>query len=320
MILVLYGHREGLEIIYDVNGNLRVESDEFVLRKQNRIFPRIYKNWELYGVSLVFEPLFMGTIYITNKRIVFIGESDPKIPSEFRDFFSIPLEEVYGSEQKKKATVTGHDINIYIQDVDGNRYTLSMVVPDVGDEGIYPLIRDIEVDDLKKLKKNPKFYHSKVSYVLRNIWSRYIIAPEAEGKAISDELGKEPCIIEDVFVVSKDGIMIKHETWKSKSDMDDDIFSSMVFTLQNFIKDTFKADLDIDLKEVDLGNFKIYIEKGNYLYLIVVYTGRINDKVRNLVRGAISEIETLNQSVLASWNGDPEKIRGLEEILSRLFT
>lgn len=315
---MLYGYKEGFEIVYDIKGNLRVDDDEVILSFQGNIFPRIYKNWEHYGVTKVFEPLMLGRVYITSKRIAFISDADEKIPSEYRDFFSIPLDEIYGCETKKKTSVSGHDVNIYIQTLEGEKLMLSMVIPDMGEEGIYRLLKDLEIDGLEKLKRNPKFYHSKVGYVRRNIWATYMSAIE-NGKLISDSEGLETCIIEDIFAISKNGLLIWHETWKSEKDMDDDIFSGMVYTLQNFIRDSFEKDTNVDLREVDLGNFKIYIDKGDFIYLIVVYTGTLNEKVKDKIKDAIVEIETINRPVLEHWDGDTSRIENIKDVLAKLF-
>ncbi len=298
-----------------------METDEVILRTQSRIFPKVYENWGYYGGSQIFDPLNMGTLYITNKRIVFIADTQETIKTQFRDFFSARLEEVYGAEEKKSGSISGRDINIYVQSPDEKRYTVSFVIPEKEeDEGVYTPLSDIFIDDLGKLKKNPRYYHSKVKYVRRNIWIKYMLSPQGRGgKMISDSEGLETCIVEDVFVIYKDGLLIKHETWKRDESMDDDIFSGMVMTLQDFIRDTFTEEKEISLKEVDLGNFKIFIERGEHIFLIVVYTGKINDKVRERVKSSLSEIEGMNATVLEDWDGDVEAVRGVDEILNRLF-
>lgn len=311
---MIKGEKEGFEVFYDNRGEPIFSDDEILIAELGQVFPKIYSGWDYFGIHVVFVPLSQGRLYITTERILFIADSEDEF--DYRDFFSIPYNEIYGTDFKEQTLQKAQDLNIYIRTLDDEDYTLSFVVPLITekDRNFLEVLEDLKVDSLDKLKIKPKYFKNKIDFVRRNKWIKYTFSQDIRDTTIS-----APCIVEEVYLINKEGLLISHDTWKDDSEMDADIFSGMVITMQNFLKDSFAQEKGLELKMIDLGNFKIYIESGEYLFLLVVYTGIMSESLKDRIKEALVEIENLNQHALSTWDGDVSSITGVSEILNGLF-
>ncbi|TLZ58816.1 MAG: hypothetical protein E6K16_08050, partial [Methanobacteriota archaeon] len=74
-------------------------------------------------------------------------------------------------------------------------------------------------------------------------------APKAAAP-VAAEKPKEASLIDDVFLLYNDGLLIKHETRRLKPDVDSDILSGMLTAVQAFVKDSFRSDEGDELNEM----------------------------------------------------------------------
>src|SRR2546422_3019285 len=86
------------------------------------------------------------------------------------------------------------------------------------------------------------------------------------------EKPKEDALIEDVFLLYNDGLLIKHETRRLKPDVDSDILSGMLTAVQAFVKDSFRSE-DAELNEMTFGQMHILLGRGKWLILAAVIGG-----------------------------------------------
>ena len=93
---------------------------------------------------------------------------------------------------------------------------------------------------------------------------------------------------------------------EKETEVDEDIFSSMLTAIQEFVQDSFREVEDAPVKRIDFGSQKIMIERGKDVYLAVVYTGNNQFLDRHIER-AEAERERGFFGVLAD---------GAEELLS----
>src|SRR2546425_426264 len=91
-------------------------------------------------------------------------------------------------------------------------------------------------------------------------------APAAAEKPKGDGL------IEDVFLLYNDGLLIKHETRRLKPDVDSDILSGMLTAVQAFVKDSFRSE-DAELNEMTFGQMHILLGRGEWLILAAIIGG-----------------------------------------------
>ncbi|UCE36764.1 MAG: hypothetical protein JSW00_14800 [Thermoplasmata archaeon] len=130
--------------------------------------------------------------------------------------------------------------------------------------------------------------------------------------------GETP-VIEEVFTVYKDGRLIKHVSNKNENYPDNDIFTGMMTAAQEFIKDSFATRDSSGLKKIELGKKRIIFERGDNIYMALVYTGDANEKMKDSINNKIEVIESKYGNILNKWKGDIGKLDGIEEIIKPLL-
>jgi PKD repeat protein/predicted RNA-binding Zn-ribbon protein involved in translation (DUF1610 family) len=126
-------------------------------------------------------------------------------------------------------------------------------------------------------------------------------------------------VVDEVFVIYEDGCLIAHDTRRLKPGMDDDVLSSMLIAIQDFVKTTFKDENTTALKRLDFGEKKILVEKGEKVYLAAVLHGKYDAKITQKMLRILNEIQRDYGSVFAQWDGDLEKVRGVRDKAHLLF-
>ncbi len=126
-------------------------------------------------------------------------------------------------------------------------------------------------------------------------------------------------MVEDVFLLSKSGKMISHETRRLKPEVDEDIISGMLVAIQEFVRESFKDEGEVELKKIEFGDKKIYIERGKYLILAAVMRGEIDRYVEHRIKETLEHIEKAYADLLPNWNGEVEKFRGVREMLRKIW-
>jgi hypothetical protein len=130
--------------------------------------------------------------------------------------------------------------------------------------------------------------------------------------------GEAPAI-EEVFTIYKTGLLIQHAGNHSDDPTDNDIFCSMLTTVQEFIKDSFGTRNPSDLKKIEFGDKNLFMERGDYIFLAVVYTGDANRKMHERIKRTIRSIETLYRAVLDQWDGDLGRLKSIDQLTKPLI-
>ncbi len=126
-------------------------------------------------------------------------------------------------------------------------------------------------------------------------------------------------VVDEVFLIFRDGNLIAHQTRRLKPGMDDQIMGSMLVAIQDFVRDSFKEEASTGLNRMDFGERKVLVEKGENIYLAVVLHGKREGRVPQRMREAIAHTEEVFSATLADWDGDMEGVRGIGEEAGRLL-
>ena len=124
-------------------------------------------------------------------------------------------------------------------------------------------------------------------------------------------------VIEQAFLIYRDGALLAHSTNRMIPEMDSQIFSSMLTAIQDFVKDSFKDETEWRLNKLEFGDKKMFIMMGgNDSYnLTLVYQGR--DKgLEKISKNAVAAVDSKYGELLKEWNGDLEKLRGIRDVLT----
>ena len=124
--------------------------------------------------------------------------------------------------------------------------------------------------------------------------------------------------IDDVFLISKDGRLIMHNTRRMRADRDEDILSGMLTAIMSFLRDQDPEE-NGDLKRFEVGGKTTLLERGEHVYMTAVYSGRVPRWAGKDLRRFVADLEAKFGEAFASWSGSPEDLydQGLKEFMQR---
>lgn len=125
--------------------------------------------------------------------------------------------------------------------------------------------------------------------------------------------------IEDIFIVTNNGLLLAHRSREFSPDRDSDILSSMLTAVQDFVKDSFKEKSKYGLKRLDFGDSVIHIKHGKYVYMAVVLSGEEPPDFDESLGKTLGKIESQYGEALSEWEGELEKVRGMKDMLDDLL-
>jgi hypothetical protein len=125
-------------------------------------------------------------------------------------------------------------------------------------------------------------------------------------------------LVEDVFLMYKDGRLIQHNTRRIKADLDLEVVTSMLRAVQIFVRESLGLGEMSELGSMEYGENKIVLQKGKHTILAVVVGGAEPADFRSEMRGVINDIEGEFGALLDGWNGATGPLAGIKKFLSRL--
>ena len=141
---------------------------------------------------------------------------------------------------------------------------------------------------------------------LSSIRKRYEQLHETKVEELTKKYAVKPYIIEDVFLIHKDGTLLTHQTRRLKP-MDNDILSAMLTAIKDFIRDAFKTDSKGELNELKYGKLNILIEHGQFAFLSVVISGKPPKDLRPKMKTLLVDIHKKFFNELKVFSGIPKK-------------
>jgi hypothetical protein len=125
-------------------------------------------------------------------------------------------------------------------------------------------------------------------------------------------------LVEDMFLIYKDGRLIQHNTRRLKADLDLDVMTSMLRAVQIFVRESLGMGDRSELGGMEYGENKIVLQKGKHVVLAVVISGDEPSDFREEIRGVIHDIEGEYEPILTNWNGVAADMAGAKKFLNRL--
>jgi hypothetical protein len=121
--------------------------------------------------------------------------------------------------------------------------------------------------------------------------------------------------IDEIFLISWDGILIDHLSKTLVQDKDPDVVSGMLTGIQAFVRDAFKFGEDRDLHQMEFGDHHILIERGKDVFMAAVTSGGDPQRLGGRLRKALDEIQSEFGEVLENFDGNMDQILGVRERL-----
>jgi hypothetical protein len=125
--------------------------------------------------------------------------------------------------------------------------------------------------------------------------------------------------IDDVFLISKDGRLLMHNTRRMRADRDEDILSGMLTAILAFLKDADPEE-NGELKRFEVGGKTTLVERGPHAYLAAIYSGRVPRWAGKDLQRFMASLEANFGQKFAEWSGDPDDLRGLKEFTGRFVS
>ena len=125
--------------------------------------------------------------------------------------------------------------------------------------------------------------------------------------------------IDDVFLISKDGRLMMHNTRRMRADRDADILSGMLTAILSFLKDADPEE-NGELRRFEVGGKTTLLERGPHAYLVAVYSGKVPRRAGKNLRRFMTSLETNFGDAFARWSGDPEDLQDLKAFTGRFVS
>jgi hypothetical protein len=142
-----------------------------------------------------------------------------------------------------------------------------------------------------------------------------------KNNVLAPEIAKisEPFVVEDVFLITNSGLLLRHIGKEVKPDMDNDILSSMLTAVNEFVKDSFQTSKeDGDLDELQYGSLRVILAYGKHVYIAAVVRGQESMELRPEMKYALKQINRKFGRILDGWDGNLADIKGIESPLNSL--
>jgi predicted ATPase len=133
--------------------------------------------------------------------------------------------------------------------------------------------------------------------------------------------GDPPPLIVSAYLMNDAGLLIA-KAEREELGLDPYIFGSMLKAVGSFVKDSMQKIDNVDrtggLNSLGYKEYKIIIEEHDGLFLAAVTKGTLSEMLAGDMKNALSNIQMNFGHVLAGWNGDMEKLAGIDAPVSRL--
>lgn len=125
--------------------------------------------------------------------------------------------------------------------------------------------------------------------------------------------------IVSAILLYEDGTIIGSKVDPAERLIDQDLFAATLDVIQNFMRTSFPGLRGKWLKSIAHGDYELAIERGKYVYLVLVMRGQETDFLRVQMRDELRTFEMRNHEILAAWKGSASDARGTDELLSSFF-
>jgi hypothetical protein len=130
--------------------------------------------------------------------------------------------------------------------------------------------------------------------------------------------------IEEIFCISNNGILLSHvSSTKTHHRADEQVVSGMLTAIINFTQDAFteedKNTKAWGIKEIQMNEKNILVERGIYTYLATVFSGRSGKKLYSQSRKSIITVESKYKTQLQNWKGNISNLNGINYTLKNML-
>lgn len=124
--------------------------------------------------------------------------------------------------------------------------------------------------------------------------------------------------LEDVFLLHRSGLLLKHYTRRLRPNMDSDVLSGMLVAVQGFIKDSFRGEAG-SLDELRFGELGIRVIEGKWTIIAALVRGHTAEPHTAQIKAALKDLESRYEDLLVEWDGTMDRIPEVDRIMQHLI-
>jgi hypothetical protein len=126
--------------------------------------------------------------------------------------------------------------------------------------------------------------------------------------------------ITDIFVMHRNGILIKYMGNTLNEELDEDLFTGMLTGIKSLISDSFGDTLSSEeggpiLDKLKMGEFEVMFSEGELVSIIAIYKGTAGQRLGKVIVQIMTSIEEKYGDVLKDWSGRIDQLDGIDKIL-----
>jgi hypothetical protein len=126
-----------------------------------------------------------------------------------------------------------------------------------------------------------------------------------------------PTIVDEVFLMTPNGMLLKHYTRRLRPDQDEDILAGMLTAVQNFVRESFD-EAGGRLNEIRFENYDILISHSKNIVIAAIISTKKPERLRDQLKTATDDMETQFGEMISHWSGDKKEL-GEVDILMKKF-
>jgi tetratricopeptide (TPR) repeat protein len=124
----------------------------------------------------------------------------------------------------------------------------------------------------------------------------------------------------ETFLIHKDGRLIMRAEAEDATDIDDEVLSSMLTAIRDYIEEAFRPREESYLNEIQYGDYTILMEEGELTYMALIVRPNHPAGLHMEMRRAIAEVEDNIGPVLVKWKGEIDsEIEDIKIVLENLI-
>ena len=125
--------------------------------------------------------------------------------------------------------------------------------------------------------------------------------------------------VENLFILYRNGILLASYTPKIPVELDKDVVGSMLMAITEFVQTSFRGMAENSpLTSIRFGDREIAFEHGEHIVVAMTLRGALEPNVRMRLAAAVREVESKNDHVLRSWDGNLGAFGGLNGVFDPL--
>lgn len=128
-----------------------------------------------------------------------------------------------------------------------------------------------------------------------------------------------PTIVDEVFLMTPTGMLLKHYTRRLRPDQDQDIMAGMLTAVQNFVRESFD-EAGGKLNEIKFENYDILISHSKNVVIAAIISTKKPERLRLQLKIATDDLEKEFGERISHWSGDKKELGDVDLIMKKFLS